>query len=126
MAVNLSIKSVPDALAEALRRRAERNHRSLQGELMSLLEQALAEDRQALPAASAQPAPAMAALGVAVQPPTLRGASKPLEQWLAERRQGLPDAATRAAMAALPRSVDIVRDSRDARDGTAWRHADPR
>jgi plasmid stability protein len=40
MPVNLSIKNVPDALAESLRARAERNHRSLQGELMSLLEEA--------------------------------------------------------------------------------------
>lgn len=38
MPVTLTIKNVPDALAEALRRRAQRNHRSLQGELMALLE----------------------------------------------------------------------------------------
>ncbi len=38
---NLSIKDVPEALAEALRRRAARNHRSLQGELMALLEAAV-------------------------------------------------------------------------------------
>jgi len=37
---NLSIKDVPEALAEALRQRAARNHRSLQGELMALLEAA--------------------------------------------------------------------------------------
>ena len=42
MSVNLSIKNVPDELAEQLRRRAESNHRSLQGELMALLEAALA------------------------------------------------------------------------------------
>jgi hypothetical protein len=35
MAVNLSIKDVPDALADRLRARAARNHRSLQGELMA-------------------------------------------------------------------------------------------
>jgi plasmid stability protein len=40
MAVNLSIKNVPDALADKLRARAERNHRSLQGELMAILEHA--------------------------------------------------------------------------------------
>jgi len=38
--VNLSIKNVPDALAARLRERAERNHRSLQGELMAILESA--------------------------------------------------------------------------------------
>ena len=37
MPVNLSIKNVPDELAERLRRRAERAHRSLQGELMTIL-----------------------------------------------------------------------------------------
>lgn len=40
MPVNLSIKNVPDALAERLRRRAARAHRSLQGELMAILEAA--------------------------------------------------------------------------------------
>ena len=38
MPVNLSIKDVPDHIAEALRVRARRNHRSLQGELMAMLE----------------------------------------------------------------------------------------
>lgn len=40
MSVNLSIKNVPDELAERLRKRAERAHRSLQGELMSILTEA--------------------------------------------------------------------------------------
>ena len=38
MAVNLSVKDVPDDLAEALRVRARANHRSLQGELMAMIE----------------------------------------------------------------------------------------
>lgn len=37
---NLSIKDVPDALAERLKQRASRNHRSLQGELMAIVEAA--------------------------------------------------------------------------------------
>ena len=41
MAVSLSIKTVPDDLARALRQRAERNHRSIQGELMHILESAV-------------------------------------------------------------------------------------
>ena len=41
MAVNLSVKGVPEALAGALRRRARRNHRSLQGELMAILQAAV-------------------------------------------------------------------------------------
>ena len=38
MPVTLSVKDVPDDLADALRARAARNHRSLQGELMAILE----------------------------------------------------------------------------------------
>jgi plasmid stability protein len=41
--VNLSVKNVPDVLAEKLRLRAEQNHRSLQGELMAILESAVEE-----------------------------------------------------------------------------------
>lgn len=41
MPVTLSIKTVPDSLAERLRVRARRNHRSIQGELMSILEDAV-------------------------------------------------------------------------------------
>lgn len=40
MPVNLSIKDVPDDLAERLRARAQRNHRSLQGELRAIIEAA--------------------------------------------------------------------------------------
>jgi antitoxin FitA len=41
MSVNLSIKNVPDKLAKRLRRRAELNHRSVQGELLTILQEAL-------------------------------------------------------------------------------------
>jgi plasmid stability protein len=40
MPVNFSIKNVPDDVAQALRERAVRNHRSLQGELMAVLTEA--------------------------------------------------------------------------------------
>ena len=43
MPVNLSVKNVPAAMAAKLRERAERNHRSLQGELMAILEHAAIE-----------------------------------------------------------------------------------
>lgn len=39
MSVNLSIKNVPDAVAEALRQRARSHRRSLQCELLVLLEE---------------------------------------------------------------------------------------
>jgi plasmid stability protein len=42
MPVNLSIENVPDDLAARLRERAARSHRSLQGELMVILEEAVA------------------------------------------------------------------------------------
>jgi len=46
MPVTLSVKNVPDEVAEALRRRAASHHRSLQGELLALLhEVAVAEPR---------------------------------------------------------------------------------
>ena len=43
MAVARSIKGMPDRLARALQQRAARNHRSLQGELMHILETSLDE-----------------------------------------------------------------------------------
>lgn len=43
--VNLSIKNVPDHLARRLRERAAASHRSMQGELMAILEEALGERR---------------------------------------------------------------------------------
>lgn len=46
MPVSLSIKDVPDALAAGLRERAARHHRSLQRELMALVEAAVAETAQ--------------------------------------------------------------------------------
>jgi len=45
MPVNLSIKAVPDTLVEKLRSRAEKNHRSLQGELITILEESLERPR---------------------------------------------------------------------------------
>lgn len=45
MPVNLSIKNVPDELAQRLRERARRHHRSLQGELMAIIEEEMAPRR---------------------------------------------------------------------------------
>ena len=49
MPVNLSIKNVPDDLAERLRAEAVRNHRSMQGQLMAILEHALAPENRLTP-----------------------------------------------------------------------------
>jgi plasmid stability protein len=102
---NLSIKDVPEAWAEALRQRAARNHRSLQGELMVILERAVAE--------SAEPGGPDPLLRGAVRPlagATTRPAWKPVEQVAAELwarfPQGLPSG---------PSSIDLIRQERDAR-----------
>ena len=49
MPVNLSIKNAPDEVVERLRRRAERNHRSLQGEMLAILEDAVRPERSLSP-----------------------------------------------------------------------------
>ena len=48
MPVNLSVKNVPDEIVEKLRKRAKRHYRSLQGELMALLEEATGPERLSL------------------------------------------------------------------------------
>lgn len=94
---NLSIKDVPDSWAEALRQRAARNHRSLQGELMALVEQAVHE------------APAFASAGRPA-PRVERQGSKTPEQVIAELRAKYPQ-----PVAGQPLGVDIVRHERDSR-----------
>jgi len=42
MGVNLSIKNVPAEKVELLKQRAKSNHRSLQGELLAIIDQAAA------------------------------------------------------------------------------------
>ena len=51
MPVNLSIKNAPEDVVQRLRARAERHHRSLQGELMAIIEAAAREERPTSPAA---------------------------------------------------------------------------
>lgn len=88
---SLSIKDVPETLLEALRRRAARNHRSLQGELMALITQAAeVEAMQAATAPARQP--------------------KSIEQIAAEHRARWPKPFTTG-----PRAVDIIRAERDGR-----------
>jgi plasmid stability protein len=43
--MNLSVKNVTDDLVERLRLRAQRNHRSLQGEMLAILENAVSVDQ---------------------------------------------------------------------------------
>ncbi|MGH8503941.1 MAG: FitA-like ribbon-helix-helix domain-containing protein [Gammaproteobacteria bacterium] len=46
MSVTLSIKNVPDHISQALRERAARHHRSIQGELMAILEASLHQENR--------------------------------------------------------------------------------
>ena len=89
---SLSIKDVPESLLAAIRQRAARNHRSLQGELMALITQAANEEQ----AGAASPAGATA--------------GKTIEQIAAEHRARWPKPVKNG-----PRAVDIIRAERDAR-----------
>jgi len=50
MPVNLSITNAPDRVVQRLRDRAERHHRSLQGELLAIIEAAVENDKPSTPA----------------------------------------------------------------------------
>ncbi|MCL5965750.1 MAG: Arc family DNA-binding protein [Deltaproteobacteria bacterium] len=49
MPVNLSVKNAPDLLVQRLKERAKRHHRSLQGELLAILEDAVQHDERLSP-----------------------------------------------------------------------------
>jgi len=49
MPKNLSIKNAPDEIVARLRRRAAENHRSLQGELLAIIEEAVGPPRRLTP-----------------------------------------------------------------------------
>jgi plasmid stability protein len=89
---NLSIKDVPEPWAQALRERAAKNHRSLQGELMAIVEQAVNE------------APVVAV------PRGVRRGWKSIEQIGAEHLEKYPQ-----PIEGGPLSVDIIRQDRDSR-----------
>lgn len=97
---NLSIKDVPEPLAERLRQQARRHHRSLQGELMAILERAVNDT----PQPSRQTPPAALDGSVFLQ------GSQTIEETAAELRRLLPHPVTSG-----PLAVDIIRAERDAR-----------
>ena len=114
---NLSIKDVPEAWAESLRQRAARNHRSLQGELMAIIEQAV--QTQAEPSTNVAPLPPLppgsTRKGTIVGydrrgHPILRFGWKTIEQIGAEMRVKYPE-----PIQGAPLAVDIIREERDAR-----------
>ncbi|MCD6671535.1 MAG: hypothetical protein LT106_01650 [Burkholderiaceae bacterium] len=95
--VNLSIKGVPVDLAERLRARAARNHRSLQRELMAIIEAATAE---------AEPSPALGASRRRAN----RDGVKSIDEVVDSLRARFPD-----PPADVPLGVDIIRAARDER-----------
>jgi plasmid stability protein len=97
MPVNLSVKNVPDALAERLRERAAANHRSLQRELVFILEQAVS-------------------LGAAERraPMHPEAGRRSIEDVVGELREIFPQPRLGGAS-----SVDLIRQMRDARHGDA-------
>ena len=113
---NLSIKDVPEALAEALRQRAARNHRSLQGELMAIVEQAAKESAAEGLAPSVRDASnrdpgAPRIVGYDRHGwPIVRQGWKTVEQVVAELREKYPEPITDQLS-----SVDIIRQDRDSR-----------
>jgi plasmid stability protein len=103
---NLSVKDVPEAWAETLRQRAARNHRSLQGELMAIIESAVREPAQA-------PSEAMQSRIVGYDRfnhPVVRHGWKTIEQVAAELHAKYPE-----PVLGQPLGVDIIREERDAR-----------
>lgn len=117
---NISIKDVPEQWAEALRQRATRNHRSLQGELMSLIESAVSDPSADLGGSMAATQSGVskstqASAGQVVgfdrlgHPITRRG-TKTIEQIYAEHIARFPEPITQG-----PMSVDIIRQDRDSR-----------
>jgi plasmid stability protein len=91
MAVNLSVKNVPEDLAELLRQRAAANHRSLQKELLSILE---------------------AAVG-GTPPPRARGAKLPAREVLSIEQ--VAELARKLFPHGTESSVDYIRQMRESR-----------
>ncbi|OQW87466.1 MAG: hypothetical protein BWK72_13070 [Rhodoferax ferrireducens] len=132
---NLSIKDVPEAWAQALRERAARNHRSLQGELMALIQGAVAPDVSADTSARASldtssspvtdsiaKALAASSAGEGGRPsavvdidrfgrPIIRRGWKTVEQIAAELKTKYPH----GPGPNLGSSIDMIREDRDSR-----------
>ena len=103
----LTIKEVPEALAEQLRQRAARNHRSLQGELMSIIEQAV---NPPIAATDTRPWGDGVVIGMSAQGPIVRRGWKSVEQIAAELRAQYPQPIRDQVS-----SIDLIREDRDSR-----------
>ena len=115
MPQTLTIRNVPDALARKLKVRAERNHRSLQGEVMAILEQASLANGTEQPVARH-----MASAGAALAEADATGASRHRAEGALETRLGIEqiwDRGQRLGLAGPNESARIVRKLRDERHG---------
>lgn len=109
----LTIKDVPESLAQRLRERAARNHRSLQGELMSIIEQAAQEDAAAALGASPIGTRTLGGgtiVGMSAQGPIVRHGWKTIEQIYDELRAKYPE-----PIDSGPSSIELIREDRDSR-----------
>ncbi len=107
MPVTLTIKQVPERIAARLRARAAASHRSLQGELMAILEQAAAQPNQAV--AEKEPAP----YDVAARKPRRKRRPGERKLTLAE----VWETGRRAGLSSPSESVEIIRTARNERYG---------
>lgn len=96
MGISFSVKNIPETVAERLRLRAERNHRSLQGELMAILQAAAQED-------------------IALFTPDETRGSRSVEETLQRLRALFPKPAPGSVSSAI-----LIRQMRDGRYGDTW------
>lgn len=120
---NLSIKDVPEAWAESLRQRAARNHRSLQGELMAIIENAVTAgadteafrgDPSNLDRMSQDRRQGRIVDYDRMGHPIMRFGWKTVEQLAAEMKAARGGAEPRH-IPGVPLGVDIIREDRDSR-----------
>ena len=106
MPVTLTIKQVPERLAQKIRTRAANNRRSMQGELLVILDEAVAETNVVR-----EPEPARYEVKAGVVPDKTPAHGRRLtlrELWARSRRLGRPSQSE---------SAEIVRKLRDERHG---------
>ncbi len=122
---NLSVKDVPEAWAQALRERAARNHRSLQGELMALIQRAVEPESSAsanLTPGNGSQAPVVGDPTSAQRRSTVAGFDrfgnpilwqgwKTVEQVVAELKAKYPH----GPVPGQGSSIDMIREDRDSR-----------
>ena len=109
MPVTLTIKQVPDRVADKLRLRAAASHRSLQGELMAILEEAVSQG--APQARQPEPPPYAVKPSARTSPKTVPAHGRRLtlgELWERARRLGPPSKSE---------STALIRKLRDERRG---------